>query len=127
MAALLPLPQPADHRAPRNPLQPAPSSDQPWVGRALPRKEDQALLTGRARFIDDLAPVPGLKAAAVLRSPHPHAHIRGIDAARARALPGVVGVVTGAELAGVVGPLPSVLRAPGPYFPFAIDRVRHVG
>jgi 2-furoyl-CoA dehydrogenase large subunit len=108
-------------------LQPAPSSDQPWVGRALPRKEDQALLSGRARFIDDLAPVPGLKAAAILRSPHPHARIRSIDAARALALPGVVGVVTGPELARLVGPIPSVVRAPVPYFPFAIDRARHVG
>jgi 2-furoyl-CoA dehydrogenase large subunit len=93
----------------------------------LPRKEDQALLSGRARFIDDLAPVPGLKHAAILRSPHPHARIRGIDAARALALPGVVGVVTGAELVGMVGPIPSVVRAPVPYFPFAVDRVRHVG
>ena len=108
-------------------MQPAPSSDPPWVGRPLPRKEDQALLSGRARFIDDLAPVPGLKHAAVLRSPHPHARIRGIDAARALALPGVVGVVTGAELARTVGPIPSVVRAPVPYFPFAVDRVRHVG
>ena len=103
------------------------SSDQPWVGRALPRKEDQALLSGRARFIDDLAPVPGLRHAAILRSPHPHARIRGIDAARALALPGVVGVVTGAELARTVGPIPSVVRAPVAYFPFAIDRVRYVG
>ena len=103
------------------------SSDQPWVGRALPRKEDQALLSGRARFIDDLAPVPGLKHAAILRSPHPHARIRAIDAARALALPGVVGVVTGAELARTVGPIPSVVRAPVAYFPFAIDKVRHVG
>ena len=94
---------------PRNPLPSAPSSDQPWVGRALPRKEDQALLSGRARFIDDLAPVPGLKHAAILRSPHPHARIRAIDATRALALPGVVGVVTGAELVRAVGPIPSVV------------------
>ncbi len=103
------------------------SSHQPWVGRALPRKEDQALLSGRARFIDDLAPLPGLKHAAILRSPHPHARIRRVDAARALALPGVVGVVTGAELARLVGPIPSVVRAPVPYLPFAVDRVRHVG
>jgi 2-furoyl-CoA dehydrogenase large subunit len=103
------------------------SPDQPWVGQALPRKEDQALLSGRARFIDDLAPVPGLKHAAILRSPHPHARIHAIDAARALALPGVVGVVTGTELARTVGPIPSVVRAPVAYYPFAIDRVRHVG
>ena len=70
-----------------------------WVGTPLARKEDAALLSGRARFIDDLAPVPGLKHAAILRSPHPHARIRGIDVRRAAALPGVVGIVTGAELA----------------------------
>jgi 2-furoyl-CoA dehydrogenase large subunit len=102
-------------------------SDQPWVGRALPRKEDQALLSGNARFIDDLAPVPGLKHAAILRSPHPHARIVRIDASRALALPGVVGVVTGAQLTRTVGPIPSVVRAPVPYFPFAVDRVRYVG
>ena len=103
------------------------TSDRSWVGRALPRKEDQALLSGGARFIDDLAPVPGLKHAGILRSPHPHARIRAIDASRALALPGVVGVVTGAQLVRTVGPIPSVVRAPVPYFPFAIDRVRHVG
>ena len=108
-------------------MQPASSSDQPWVGRALPRKEDRALLSGRARFIDDLAPVPGLKHAAILRSPHPHARVRGIDAARALALPGVIGVVTGTEIAKMIGPIPSVVRAPVPYFPIAIEKARHVG
>jgi 2-furoyl-CoA dehydrogenase large subunit len=101
--------------------------DQSWVGQAVPRKEDQALLSGAARFIDDLAPVPGLKHAAILRSPHPHARIRAIDAARALALPGVVGVVTGVQLLRVVGPIPSVVRAGVPYYPFATDRVRYVG
>src|SRR5215475_13962925 len=98
-----------------------------WVGQPVPRKEDEALLSGRARFIDDLAPVPGLKHAAILRSPHPHARLRHIDVSRAAALPGVVGVVTGAELAKLVGPIPSVVKAPVPYFPFAIDKVRYVG
>src|SRR5499426_1168013 len=98
-----------------------------WVGQPVPRKEDEALLSGRARFIDDLAPVPGLKHAAILRSPHPHARLRHIDESRAAALPGVVGVVTGGELAKLVGPIPSVVKAPVPYFPFAIDKVRYVG
>ncbi|HLN10160.1 MAG TPA: molybdopterin cofactor-binding domain-containing protein [Xanthobacteraceae bacterium] len=99
----------------------------PWVGSPVPRREDQALLTGHARFIDDLSPLPGLTHAAILRSPHPHARIRRIDPARARALRGVVGVVTGAQLAERVGPIPSVVRTPVAYYPFAIDRVRHVG
>jgi 2-furoyl-CoA dehydrogenase large subunit len=98
-----------------------------WVGSPVTRREDAALLTGHARFIDDLAPLPGLTYAAILRSPHPHALIRHIDATRARALRGVVGVVTGAELATRVGPIPSVIRMPAAYYPFAVDRVRHVG
>jgi 2-furoyl-CoA dehydrogenase large subunit len=98
-----------------------------WVGTPLARKEDAALLSGGARFIDDLAPVPGLKHAAILRSPHPHARINAIDVGRAAALPGIVGIVTGAELAGLVGPIPSVVKAPVPYFPFALEKVRYVG
>jgi 2-furoyl-CoA dehydrogenase large subunit len=98
-----------------------------WVGTPVARKEDAALLSGRARFIDDLAPVPGLKHAAILRSPHPHARIRSIDVRRATALPGVVGIVTGAKLAELVGPIPSVVKAPVPYFPFALDKARYVG
>src|SRR4029453_9163821 len=69
------------------------------VGAPLPRKEDEALLTGRARFIDDVSPLPGLRFAAILRSPHPHARIVRIDASRARSLSGVVDVVTGSDLA----------------------------
>ena len=46
-----------------------------WVGKAVLRKEDEPLLTGRGRFIDDLEPVAGLRHAAILRSPHPHAKI----------------------------------------------------
>jgi 2-furoyl-CoA dehydrogenase large subunit len=99
----------------------------PWIEASVPRKEDEALLTGRARFIDDLSPLPGLRFAAILRSPHPHARIVRVDAARARALPGVWDVVTGSDVAALVGPVPSVVKAPVPYYPIAIDRVRYVG
>lgn len=51
------------------------------------------LVTGRAAFVDDLAPL-GLLHAALVASPHPHARITGIDASAARALPGVVDVIT---------------------------------
>ena len=61
----------------------APATD--WVGRSLPRVEDAALLTGRGRFIDDLGVRPGTLHAAILRSPHAHAVIASIDAARAAA------------------------------------------
>lgn len=98
-----------------------------WVGTPVARTEDRALLTGRARFMDDLSPLPGLKHAAILRSPYPHARIRGIDVGPAHSLRGVLGVVTGKELAELAGPIPSVVRVPAPYHPFAIDRVRYVG
>ena len=70
-----------------------------WLGTSLPRKEDAALLTGAARFIDDMAPVPGIAYVALLRSPHAHARIRSIDTVVALEMEGVVGIVTGAELA----------------------------
>jgi len=72
-------------------------------------------------------PVAGLRYAAVLRSPHPHAKILGIDTSRALAVPGVLAVVTGKEIAALIGPVPSVVRAPIAYYPIAIDRVRYVG
>src|SRR5205807_805013 len=80
------------------------------VGAPVQRKEDEALLTGRARFIDDVSPLPGLRFAAILRSPHPHARIVRIDASHARSLSGVVDVVTGSDLAAVIGPIPSVVK-----------------
>jgi 2-furoyl-CoA dehydrogenase large subunit len=100
---------------------------QRWVGSPLARKEDQALLTGQARFIDDLSPIPGIRFAAILRSPHPHARIGRIDLARARELPGVRGIVTGKDVADLIGPLPSAVKAPLAYYPIAIDRARYVG
>jgi 2-furoyl-CoA dehydrogenase large subunit len=98
-----------------------------WVGTPITRKEDAALLTGRGRFIDDLSPVAGMKHAALLRSPHAHAQILGIDVTRARALPGVSGVLIGTDLAPLIGPMPSVVKAAPPYLPIAVDRARYVG
>ncbi len=71
------------------------------IGARVPRLEDHALLTGRGRFVDDIA-AAGVLAAAFVRSPHPHALIRGVDAAAARALPGVVAVLTLDDLAPVM-------------------------
>ena len=66
------------------------------VGRALPRNEDQRLITGRGRFSDDFS-LPGQVWAAMVRSPHPHARIAAIDVAPAMAMLGVLGVYTGAD------------------------------
>jgi carbon-monoxide dehydrogenase large subunit len=67
------------------------------IGRPLPRKEDYRLLTGQGRYLDDIA-VPGLLHACFVRSPYAHARIQSIDIERTRAMPGVVAVVSAAEL-----------------------------
>jgi 2-furoyl-CoA dehydrogenase large subunit len=97
-----------------------------WVGARLARKEDPPLLTGNARFIDDLAPVPGIRHVALLRAPHAHARIESIDVSGALAIDGV-GVVTGAELAAVIKPIASAIRAPLTYYPMAVEKVRYAG
>jgi len=86
-----------------SPTPPPPPAGSP-IGRALPRREDRRLLLGRGRFHDDIE-LPGDTLHAVfLRSPHPHARIRRIDAAAALALPGVAAVLTGAEINAAVAP-----------------------
>jgi carbon-monoxide dehydrogenase large subunit len=83
------------------------------VGAPLRRFEDARLVTGAGRFVDDIAPRDALRAV-VLRSPHARAAIRGVDARAALSLPGVVAVLTGAELsADGVGGIPWEVRPPG--------------
>ncbi|HEX3937169.1 MAG TPA: xanthine dehydrogenase family protein molybdopterin-binding subunit [Xanthobacteraceae bacterium] len=71
------------------------------IGARILRLEDQALLTGNGRFVDDIA-AAGALTAAFVRSPHPHALIRGLDANAARGLPGVVAVLALDDLAPVL-------------------------
>ncbi len=91
------------------------------------RDEDAALLAGAGRFVDDLDPLPGTLVAAVVRSPHPHARIRSVDLARARAHPGVAAVIGPEEVRAAVRAFPLSTSAPMPYLPSAVDRVRYVG
>ena len=101
-----------------------------FVGDRHLRKEDPRLLTGRGRYVADLA-LPGMLHVVLLRSPHAHARIRRVDADRARAHPGVVDVVTFAELGGAGRAFPMVPPHPelhGHNFaPLAGERVRFVG
>lgn len=100
------------------------------------RVEDLRLMTGRDRFVDNLH-VDGALHLVFLRSPHPHAEIAGIDASAAKAAPGVVAVLTGADLAAQgVEPyaMPVPLKRPDgapmsvpPRQPLATGRVRFVG
>lgn len=66
------------------------------IGEPARRKEDERLITGQGQFADDLT-FPRLAHACMLRSPHAHAAIRKIDTAAARAMPGVLAVLTGAD------------------------------
>jgi carbon-monoxide dehydrogenase large subunit len=100
-------------------------------GQALTRKEDDALLRGTGRYVADVAPAATLHAV-MLRSPHAHARFAIHDLDRARAMPGLRLVLTGADVAEL-GQLPTPGVIPGPeikipvYPILAKDVVRHVG
>ena len=98
-----------------------------WVGRALPRLEDESLLRGEGRFIDDLEPVPNVRHAAILRSIVPHARIAGLDTRAALELPGVVGVLTGADVAAMSLPFPAGIESGVPYWAAAHEVTRYLG
>jgi 2-furoyl-CoA dehydrogenase large subunit len=98
-----------------------------WIGRSIPRVEDARLLTGRGAFIDDHPPVPNACHAAIVRSPHAHARILGYDVAAALAMEGVVGIITGADVAKSCRPFGVGVTAPVHYLPSATDKARFVG
>ena len=75
--------------------------DASLIGSRITRLEDEPLLRGQGRFVDDIA-LPGVLHAAFVRSPHPHALIRGVDKSAALALPGVHAVLTLDDLAPVM-------------------------
>ena len=97
------------------------------VGRAVERVEDAALLTGRGRFADDLGERPGTAHAAVLRSPLAHAEIVSLDATGALAMPEVVTVLTGEDVAAWSRPFIAGVKQPMRHHALAVDRVRYVG
>src|SRR6188508_1723506 len=106
------------------------------IGQSVRRREDPRLLMGRARYFDDLKLADQLHAA-IVRSPHAHADIKGIDVRAALQMHGVHIALTGKDYeADGLGTMPSMAiykkRDGGPmYLPYrpaiAVDRVRHVG
>jgi carbon-monoxide dehydrogenase large subunit len=119
----------------------------PFIGRPLPRYEDERLITGSGRYTDDFR-LPGECHAAFVRSPHASARILSIDAAAALARPGVLTVVTGQDYVDAGGrPIDHfadpadardhtkrAFRGPEghisidvPHLPMPLDRVRFVG
>ena len=115
-----------------------------FIGKPMPRKEDARLITGKGRFTDDFN-LDGQAFAVMVRSPYPHARIVAIDVAAAKAMPGVLGVFTGADCAAdKLGPIPHdpvpktkfdmKLTGPGggavfigPNALLPADKARHVG
>ncbi len=106
------------------------------IGQGIKRVEDQRLLTGHGRYTDDVQPA-GQAQLHVVRSPHAHAEITGIDVEAARSAPGVLAVYTSTDLdAAGIGDIPCLTAIPGrdgdpPVMPghpvLARGRVRHVG
>src|SRR5438128_2613666 len=102
-----------------------------YVGASLRRKEDAKLLRGEGRYAADVR-IAGLLQATIVRSPHAHARLRGVDARAALKLPGVVAVVAAADLPADLQPIPLRLTSyPGLtdclQYPLARDKVRYVG
>jgi 2-furoyl-CoA dehydrogenase large subunit len=102
-------------------------SQETWVGRPVERFEDDALLRGAGRFLDDLDPAPGAHHAAVLRSPHAHARIVRLDPSAALRIPGVTGVLTGADVVELSRPFPAACPTEVPCYAAAAEVARHVG
>ncbi|SHL86635.1 xanthine dehydrogenase family protein molybdopterin-binding subunit [Bradyrhizobium lablabi] len=108
---------------------------EPFLGRSINRLEDARFVQGRGRYVADLA-APNALHGVVVRSPHAHARLRGIDVDAARRMPGVAAVLTGSDLASDrIGPLPCAVTqipmttalAVPPCYALARDVVRHVG
>ena len=103
----------------------------PEVGRARLRKEDQRLITGRTRWTDNIV-LPGMLHAAMVRSPFAHANIRSIDTEAARQAPGVMAVITGADVRETQGavatawPITADQKTPD-HLPIAVERVACAG
>ncbi|HVL74350.1 MAG TPA: xanthine dehydrogenase family protein molybdopterin-binding subunit [Beijerinckiaceae bacterium] len=106
------------------------------IGAPVRRKEDHRFVTGKGRYVDDLDR-PGQAYAYFLRSPHAHAAIRGIDAAAAKAMPGVLAVLTGDDLAAdkigglicgwMIHSKDGTPMKAGPHPALAQGKVRYVG
>ena len=103
-----------------------------WFGAKFNRKEDQRLLTGRGRYIADIV-VPGMLHLVFVRSQVAHARIKSIDTSKAKAMPGVVAVITGDDIKDQIAPLPQPVVVPNmpakypTHWPLAVGKVRFHG
>src|SRR5687768_9006111 len=119
----------------------APAAAAQYVGGGVLRKEDPELVTGHARYVDNMS-LPGMLWVGVVRSPFAHARINSVDVSRAREMPGVTAAFSGEDLAGewaaglpcawpianrsFPDPTTEDPRAPD-HWPLATDKARHAG
>jgi carbon-monoxide dehydrogenase large subunit len=105
------------------------------IGAEVKRKEDPRLIRGAGSYVGDLK-LPGMLHVALVRSPYPHARIGAIDRAAAEAMPGVVAVITGADLQESYELMPSASSGEGgggstktarTRYPLSVGLVRHAG
>ena len=106
---------------------------QRYTGTSVKRSEDPRILTGRGRYVGDVK-LPGMLHTAFVRSPLAHGRVLAVDVSAAQALPGVVAVLTGADLEEMTipgqDPLLAMMGGGGPvaeYTLLATDKVRFVG
>jgi len=104
-----------------------------YTGASIKRSEDPRILTGAGRYVDDIK-LPGMLHAAFVRSPLAHGLVLSVDVTAAQGVPGVVAVLTGADLEAMTvaapDPLMALLGAAGPTLEFtllATDKVRFMG
>jgi len=101
-------------------------------GARVKRKEDPRMISGTGLYTADVK-LAGMVYTYFVRSPHAHAKLKRIDAAKARKSAGVVAVYTGADIKGKVGAVPCAWAIPNSelkipeYLPLAVDKVRYVG
>ncbi len=92
------------------------------IGTSVPKIDSYTKVTGKAKYADDIT-LPRMAYGRILRSTEPHARLKRVDVSRARALPGVLDVITAADLPHTYGIMPTTQDE----YPFALDRVRYVG
>jgi len=96
------------------------------IGKPLPRIDGFDKVTGQAKFTVDMV-MPGMLHGKFLRSPHPHARILSINAEKAKKLPGVKGIMTRDDVAGIRYAFVDSPRYPADQTPLAVDKVRYIG
>jgi CO/xanthine dehydrogenase Mo-binding subunit len=104
-------------------------SVKPWTGRPLRRKEEDRLVRGRGKFVDDYK-FEGALYLRLVRSPYAHARINSVDVSAAQAHPGVICTLTGREIAAITQPFPEISGGAGGKivdYPMAVEKVRFQG